>query len=182
MLEAGADILNGAGADLTLAEVAAERGCAVVCRYTGCASRRVRVPGADVVRDVINDLTAQATTLAGLGVPKETILIDPTPDVGKDRLDGLELLHYSGDLVATGWPVLMTLPTRDFLSAGVDDRGEGILAATAIAAWAGVRVFRARQVRQTHRVLEMVASIAGTRPPARAVRGLTLRAGMRGSA
>ncbi|MDT7712107.1 MAG: dihydropteroate synthase, partial [Pseudonocardiales bacterium] len=36
----------------------------------------------------------------------------------------------------------------------------------------GVRVFRAHQVRQTRRVLEMVASIAGTRPPARAVRGL----------
>jgi dihydropteroate synthase len=58
------------------------------------------------------------------------------------------------------------------LNAGVDDRVDGTLAATAIAAWANVRVFRAHQVRRTRHVLEMVAAIAGTRPPARAVRGL----------
>ncbi|MGH3962033.1 MAG: dihydropteroate synthase [Pseudonocardiaceae bacterium] len=181
VLEVGADILSWAGADLELAEVAAERRCGVVCRYTGCASRRTRpprIPGTDVVRDVIDDLTAQATTLVGLGVQKEAILIDPTRDVGKDTWPGLELLRRSHDLVATGWPVLMTLSNKDFgetLDAGMDGRLDGILAATAIAAWASIRVFRVHQVRQTRRVLEMVASIAGTRPPASAIRGLTMR-------
>jgi dihydropteroate synthase len=169
LLDAGADILNWADADLTLAEVAAERGCGVVCRYTGCASWRTRVSGTDVVREVIDDLTAQAATLVGLGVPKEAILIDPTHHVGKDIGHGLELLRRSDDVVATGWPVLIALSVKDFI--GVD----GILAATAIAAWAGIRVFRVHQVRQTRRVLEMVASIAGTRPPARTIRGLTMR-------
>ncbi|HSL06885.1 MAG TPA: dihydropteroate synthase [Pseudonocardiaceae bacterium] len=169
LLDAGADILNWADADLALAEVAAERECGVVCRYTGRASWRTRVTGTDVVRDVIDDLTAQAARLVGLGVSREAILIDPTHDVGKDIGCGLELLRRSDDLVATGWPVLITLSTKGFI--GVD----GILAATAIAAWARIRVFRVHQVRQTRRVLEMVASIAGTRPPARAVRGLTMR-------
>lgn len=169
LLDAGADILNWADADLALAEVAAERECGVVCRYTGRASWRTRVTGTDVVRDVIDDLTAQAARLVGLGVPREAILIDPTHDVGTDIGYGLELLRRSDDLVATGWPVLITLSTKGFI--GVD----GILAATAIAAWARIRVFRVHQVRQTRRVLEMVASIAGTRPPARAVRGLTMR-------
>jgi dihydropteroate synthase len=169
LLDAGADILNWADADLTLAEVAAERKCGVVCRYTGCASWRPRVSGTDVVREVIDDLTAQAATLVGLGVPREAILIDPTHHVGKDIGHGLELLRRSDDVVATGWPVLIALSVKDFI--GVD----GILAATAIAAWAGIRVFRVHQVRQTRRVLEMVASIAGTRPPARTIRGLTLR-------
>lgn len=169
LLDAGADILNWADADLTLAEVAAERGCGVVCWHTGCASWRTRVSGTDVVRDVIDDLTAQAATLVGLGVPREAILIDPTHHAGKDIGHGLELLRRSDDMVATGWPVLITLSAKDFM--GVD----GILAATAIAAWAGIRVFRVYQVRQTRRVLEMVASIAGTRPPARTIRGLTMR-------
>jgi dihydropteroate synthase len=169
LLDAGADILNWADADLALAEVAAERECGVVCRYTGRASWRTRVTGTDVVRDVIDDLTAQAATLVRLGVPREAILIDPTHDVGKDIGYGLELLRRSDDLVATGWPVLITLSTKGFI--GVD----GILAATAIAAWARIRVFRVHQVRQIRRVLEMMASIAGTRPPARAVRGLTMR-------
>ena len=174
VLEVGADILSWTGADLPLAEIAAEHGCALVCRYSGRASRQTgRIPGTDLVRDVVDDLSAQAATLVGLGVPKEAILIDPTHHVGADLL---ELLRHCDDVVATGWPALLTLPDTDLLAdAGVDDRLDGILAATTIAAWAGIQVFRVHQVRQTRRVLEMVASIAGTRPPVRAIRGLTRR-------
>ncbi len=180
-LDAGADIVNDtwAGADPRLAEVAAEYGCGVVCSHTGGATPRTRphrVHYPDVVREVVDDLVAQAETLVTLGVAKETILIDPTHDFGKNTWHGLELLRRCDELIATGWPVLMALSNKDFigetLGTGVDGRVEGTLAATAIAAWAGVRVFRAHQVRETRRVLEMVASIAGTRPPARAVRGL----------
>jgi dihydropteroate synthase len=49
---------------------------------------------------------------------------------------------------------------------------EGTLAATAISAWHGARVFRAHDVRATRRVLDTVASIRGVRPPAVARRGL----------
>jgi dihydropteroate synthase len=180
-LEAGADIINDswAGVDPKLPEVAAEYACGVVCSHTGGAPPRTRphrVRYTDVVREVIEDLTAQAVRLVRLGVPREAILIDPTHDFGKNTWHGLELLRRADELVDTGWPVLMALSNKDFigetLDAGVDDRVDGTLAATAIAAWARVRVFRAHQVRQTRRVLEMVASIAGTRPPARAVRGL----------
>ena len=55
---------------------------------------------------------------------------------------------------------------------GLEDRLEGTLAATALAASAGARVFRVHEVAATRRVVEMVAAIAGTRPPARTVRGL----------
>jgi len=54
----------------------------------------------------------------------------------------------------------------------VDGRLSGTLAATAVSAWLGARVFRAHQVRQTRDVLDMVASIRGDRPPAVARRGL----------
>jgi dihydropteroate synthase len=180
-LQEGADIVNDtwAGADPQLAEVAAEHRSGVVCSHTGGASPRTRphrVRYTDVVREVIEDLTAQASNLVERGVPKEGILIDPTHDFGKNTWHGLELLRRCDELVATGWPVLMALSNKDFigetLGVGVDDRVDGTLAATAIAAWANVRVFRAHQVRRTRHVLEMVASIAGTRPPARAVRGL----------
>jgi dihydropteroate synthase len=180
-LEAGADIINDswAGVDPKLAEVTAEYRCGVVCSHTGGALPRTRphrVRYTDVVREVVEDLTAQAGRLVELGVPREAILIDPTHDFGKNTWHGLELLRRCDELVATGWPVLMALSNKDFigetLEAAVDDRVTGTLAATAIAAWANVRVFRAHQVRQTRHVLEMVASIAGTRPPARAIRGL----------
>ena len=80
------------------------------------------------------------------------------------------------EIVALGHPVLMALSNKDFigetLDAGIDDRAEGTLAATSVAAMMGARVFRTHDVRATRRTVEMVASIVGTRPPARTVRGL----------
>ena len=179
--EAGADILNDtwAGADPRLAEVAAEHGRGMVCSHTGGALPRTRphrVRYADVVRDVVEEVTARAERLVRLGVPEEGILIDPTHDFGKNTWHGLELLRRLDELVATGWPVLMALSNKDFigetLGVALQERLPGTLAATAVAAWTGARVFRAHEVRQTRQVVDMVAAIAGTRPPARAVRGL----------
>jgi dihydropteroate synthase len=72
--------------------------------------------------------------------------------------------------------VLMALSHKDFigetLGVGLHERGEGTLAATALAAAAGARVFRAHDVAATRRTVEMVASILGTRPPSGCVRGL----------
>ncbi len=179
--EAGADLLNDtwAGADPRLGEVAAEFGVGMVCSHTGGAAPRTRphrVRYADVVREVADELTAQAERLLALGVPKEGILLDPTHDFGKNTWHGLELLRRLDELVATGWPVLLALSNKDFigetLGVELDERVDGTLAATALAAQAGARVFRAHEVRRTRHVVDMVASIAGTRPPARVVRGL----------
>ena len=52
-----------------------------------------------------------------------------------------------------------------------DERLEGTLAATAVAAWQGATVFRAHDVRATRRVVDMVASIRGDRAPLRSERG-----------
>jgi dihydropteroate synthase len=179
--EAGADLINDtwAGADPELGPVAAHFGIGMVCSHTGGLPPRTdphRVRYDDVVRAVIEETVAAATRLVELGVPAEGILIDPTHDFGKNTWHGLELLRRTDELVATGWPVLMALSNKDFvgetLGAGLEDRVDGTLAATAVAAMAGTRVFRAHQVRRTRQVLEMVASIAGTRPPARCVRAL----------
>ena len=50
--------------------------------------------------------------------------------------------------------------------------GAGTLAATAVGAWLGARIFRAHDVLPTRQALDMVASIKGDRPPARLTRGL----------
>jgi dihydropteroate synthase len=179
----GADLLNDtwAGADPTLGEVAAETGVGIVCSHTGGAvprRRPHRVRYVDVVADVLADVRGQAERLVELGVPREGILIDPTHDFGKNTFHGLALLRRCDELVASGWPVLMALSNKDFVGetlgvTEVTDRLEGTLAATALAAAAGARVFRAHEVRATRRTLDMVAAITGTRPPARTVRALT---------
>jgi len=179
--QAGADLINDtwAGYDPQLAEVAAEFGAGLVCSHTGGAAPRTRphrVRYADVVVDVITDVSAQARRAEALGVEPGSILVDPTHDFGKNTFHGLELLRRIGELVDTGWPVLMALSNKDFigetLGVGLTERLEGTLAATALAAASGARVFRAHEVTATRRVLEMVASIQGVRPPASTARGL----------
>jgi dihydropteroate synthase len=179
--EVGADLINDtwAGADPVLAEVAAEFGVGIVCSHTGGLGPRTdphRVRYVDVVASVVAELVERAERVVALGVPAAGVLIDPTHDFGKNTWHGLELLRRLDELVATGWPVLMALSNKDFvgetLDVALEDRVDGTLAATSVAAWTGAKVFRAHQVRQTRRVVEMVASIAGTRPPARVLRAL----------
>ncbi|MEN3265093.1 MAG: dihydropteroate synthase [Pseudonocardia sp.] len=178
----GADLLNDtwAGADPALGDVAAETGVGIVCSHTGGAlprSRPHRVRYADVVADVLADVCGQAERLVALGVRREGILVDPTHDFGKNTFHGLTLLRRCDELVAAGWPVLMALSNKDFVGetlgvAEVTERLEGSLAATALAAAAGARVFRAHEVAATRHTVDMVAAIAGTHPPARTVRAL----------
>ena len=179
--EVGADLINDtwAGADPGLAEVAARYGAGIVCSHTGGAAPRTnphRVAYLDVVAAVIAETTAAAGRMVAAGVPADGVLIDPTHDFGKNTWHGLELVHRTGELVATGWPVLMALSNKDFvgetLDVPVDQRLEGTLAATAIAAWQGAAVFRAHQVCETRRVVEMTAAVRGTRAPLAASRGL----------
>lgn len=178
---AGADLINDtwAGADPDLVHVAAQTGAGLVCSHTGGAvvrSRPHRVAYDDVVGQVTAELAAAAHRALDAGVRRDGILIDPTHDFGKNTHHGLALLRHLDRLVDTGWPVLMALSNKDFvgetLGVELEQRVAGTLAATALAAAAGARVFRVHEVADTRRVLDMTASIAGTRPPARTVRGL----------
>lgn len=182
---AGADMINDtwAGADPGLPEVAAEFGVGLVCSHTGGATPRTRpfrvrygMSTRGVVDEVIAAVTAAAERAVAAGVERDSILIDPTHDFGKNTHHSLALLRHVRDLVDTGWPVLMALSNKDFVgeTLGVEltQRLEGTLAATALAAADGARIFRVHEVGPTRRVLEMVASIRGVRAPTRTVRGL----------
>lgn len=83
------------------------------------------------------------------GVPREGVVLDGGV-AGPGSLPAVD-----------GWPV------------AVDVAGDGTpggLAVAALAASAGVTIIRTAHVRQTRHAVDMVASIAGTRPPAKAVR------------
>ncbi len=180
-IAAGAGLINDtwAGADPDLVHLAADTGAGLVCSHTGGATVRTRphrVAYDDVVAQVAGELAHSAQRAVDAGVRPDGILIDPTHDFGKNTHHGLALLRHLDVLVATGWPVLMALSNKDFigetLGADLEHRVAGTLAATALAAAAGARVFRVHEVADTRRVLDMVASIAGTRPPTRTIRGL----------
>ena len=177
----GADLLNDtwAAADPDVAAVAAEFGAGLVCSHTGGLGPRTdphRPAYDDVVADVVSSVSALAERAVTLGVRPDGILIDPTHDFGKNTYHSLELTRRIGELAATGWPVLVALSNKYFIGEklGLEtrDRLSGTLAATAVSAWLGARVFRAHEVRETRQALDMVASIRGVRPPHQALRGL----------
>jgi dihydropteroate synthase len=124
----------------------------------------------------VRTLAAGAHEAERAGIPRERILVDPTLDFGKTTAHSLTLLRHTEAIVALGYPVLQAISRKDFvgetLDLPADDRLEGTLAATAVAAWLGATVFRAHDVRATRRVVDMVASIRGERPPLVSLRGV----------
>ncbi len=178
----GADLLNDAwgGYDPKLAEVAAARDAAIVCTHAGGVTPRTRphrVAYDDVTAEVIRYTVALAERALSVGVRRESILIDPAHDFGKNTYHSLELTRRLDEMVATGWPVLVSLSNKDFVGEAlgglpVDQRLIGTLATTAISAWHGAVVYRVHNVAETRQVLDMVSVIKGTKQPGRTTRGL----------
>jgi dihydropteroate synthase len=177
----GADLINDTwgGVDPELAAVAAAAGAGLVCAHAGGLAPRTRphrVAYDDVMADVVATVTGLAARAVAAGVRPDGILVDPAHDFGKNTRHSLEVTRRLPELVDTGWPVLVSLSRKDFLGETLDlppdDRLEGTLAATAVSAWLGARVFRAHDVAATRRALDTVATIRGTRPPSVSRRGL----------
>ncbi|MEI7054363.1 dihydropteroate synthase [Nocardioides sp. CCNWLW239] len=178
---AGADLINDAwgGADPELVDVAAAHGAAIVCTHTGGVTPRTRpyrIEYDDVVRAAIDDTLGYAQRALDAGVAKDSIVIDPAHDFGKNTFHSLEITRRLDEMVATGWPVLVSLSNKDFVGETLDrpvgDRLLGTLAATSVCALAGARIYRVHQVPETRQTVDMVWTIAGRRNPARAIRGL----------
>jgi dihydropteroate synthase len=179
--EAGADVLNDAwgGVDPRLAEVAARYGAGLVCTHAGGAQPRTRphrVTYDDVMADILEVTVGLAERAVSLGVPRESVMIDPGHDFGKNTRHSLEATRRLGEMVDTGWPVLVSLSNKDFVGETLDrpvkERVVGTLATTAVSAWLGAQVYRVHEVAETRQVLDMVSAIAGERAPAVARRGL----------
>ena len=178
------DLVNDtwAGHDRELVHVASAIGAGYVISHTGGLPPRTDPIDVsygddplDVVRDVVDVLGDGARVAERAGIPKERILVDPTLDFGKTTAHSLQVLRHTADVVALGYPVLQAISRKDFVGEALDlppeERLEGSLAATAVAAWLGATVFRTHDVRATRRALDMVATIRGDRPPRLALRG-----------
>jgi dihydropteroate synthase len=177
----GADLLNDVweAYDPRLGEVAAKYGAGLVCTHAGHSAPRTRphrVAYDDVARDVVDTCVKLAETAVAQGVRADGIVVDPGHDFGKNSRHSLDVTRRLPELVATGWPVLVALSNKDFVGETLDlpvgERLEGTLAATAVSAWLGARLFRAHQVAETVRVLRMVSAIRGDSDLAVARRGL----------
>ncbi|MEU4538916.1 dihydropteroate synthase [Streptosporangium sp. NPDC023825] len=167
--EAGADLLNDTwgGVDTELAGVAAKHGIGLVCAHAGRVTPRTRphrIAYADVVADVIGYTVDLAERAVAAGVPRESILIDPAHDFGKNTWHSLEVSRRLDEMVATGWPVLVAVSNKDFVGETlgglpVDERHAGTTATLAVSAWQGARVFRVHDAASARAALATVARL-----------------------
>ncbi|MFC6152874.1 dihydropteroate synthase [Nocardioides yefusunii] len=181
VLAVGADLINDAwgGADPDVVDVVAQYDASLVCTHTGGVQVRTRphrIEYDDVVASAIADTVAYAERALAAGVARESLIIDPAHDFGKNTFHSLEVTRRLGEMVDTGWPVLVSLSNKDFVGETLDkpvgERLTGTLAATSVCALAGARIYRVHEVVETRETVDMVWTIAGRRLPARAVRGL----------
>ena len=74
------------------------------------------------------------------------------------------------------WSSVTVPVNKDFVGETLDrpvgERLLGTLAATAVCAWHGARIFRVHEVSETRQVVDMTWAIAGRQPPRRPIRGL----------
>jgi dihydropteroate synthase len=167
--QAGADLLNDAwgGADPALAGVAARYGTGLVCSHAGGLPPRTR-PHRPAYGDVMAELTGYVTGYAeravAAGVRPGGILIDPAHDFGKNTWQSLEITRRLDELAGTGWPVLVAVADKDFIGEAlglpVDQRAEGTIAALAVCAWLGARVFRVHNVPAAREALAAVTRLS----------------------
>jgi len=179
--QAGADIVNDAwgGHDPSVAEVAAEYGAGLVCTHAGGVTPRTRphrVEYDDITTAVRAFLVDEVERVVSIGVDPRRVLVDPGHDFAKNTRHSLQLTGELAGLTTLGAPLLVSLSNKDFIGETLDkpvpDRLVGTLAATAVSAWQGARVFRVHQVAETRQVLQMVQAIRGQRQPLVSRRGL----------
>ncbi|OUC99156.1 dihydropteroate synthase [Streptosporangium minutum] len=167
--EAGADLLNDTwgGVDPALAEVAAKHGIGLVCAHAGRVVPRTRphrIAYDDVVADVVAYTADLAERAVAAGVRRESILIDPAHDFGKNTWHSLEVSRRLHEMVATGWPVLVAVSNKDFVGETlgglpVDERHAGTMATLAVSAWQGARVFRVHDAASARTALAVIAEL-----------------------
>lgn len=183
---AGAGLLNDtwAGADPQVAAVAARFDVGLVCSHTGGLTPRTDahrsrygLTAADVVDETLTGVTALARAAETAGVDPSRIVIDPTPDFGKNTYHSLRLLRDLERFADTGYPVLLAISRKDFVGeaigeVGPADRLHGTIAATALAVAKGAAIIRAHDVTATADALAVTLAVTGDGPPRHTVRGL----------
>ncbi|RBP66290.1 dihydropteroate synthase [Brevibacterium sanguinis] len=183
---AGAGLLNDtwAGTDPEVARVAARHGAGLVCSHTGglpprtdAHRNRYGLHSGEVVERTLAGVCALAEEALAAGVARERIVIDPTPDFGKNTYHSLRLLRDLDRFVDTGFPVLLAISRKDFVGEAIgvvpaEDRLHGTIAATALAVERGAAMIRTHDVRATADAIAVVLAITGDRPPRHTVRGL----------
>jgi len=169
-LERGATIVNAVAGlqDPEMASICARHGAVLILNHMRGepATMQVQPDYADVVTEVRTELLQQAERAQRAGVARERIWLDPGLGFGKHPIrHNLPLIRRLGELVDSGYPVLVGPSRKSFLGAITgappEDRLFGTLAALTACVLAGasaVRVHDVHAASEAVRVAEKIRS------------------------
>ena len=175
-LARGARVVNAVAGlrDPELAAVCAAHGASLVLNHMRGepATMQREASYTDVVREVADELCAQAEAAERAGVARERIWLDPGIGFGKRaRAHSVVLLARLGELVARGYPVLVGPSRKSFLGeltgAPVEERLAGSLAAATACVLAGARAVRMHDVAEARQAVDVAAAIRDARAEAK---------------
>jgi dihydropteroate synthase len=167
-VQSGAKIVNDVSAgisDVEMFRVVAELGCPYIAMHSRGISKdmQARAIYGDVMKDVINELSARVDLAIGCGIARENLVLDPGLGFAKESEHNWFLLNNIKKLKSLGFPILIGASRKRFLGAligapSTDDREAATLALTTLMVQAGVWGVRVHSVK-SHRDAIAVAGM-----------------------
>jgi dihydropteroate synthase len=172
VLRAGASIINDVSGLLhpQIAGLCATHGAALVVMHTA-ARPKVRLQRQDLYQDICGEVVAflrdKSDEAVALGLPRESLILDPGPDFTKTPHQTIELLRRVDAIRRLGRPVLLALSRKDFLGAvtGRPPKGRDAATSAALAFFVSTpgNIVRVHDVAAARDVIATVETLAGMR-------------------
>jgi dihydropteroate synthase len=169
-IAAGADIVNDVSGLLypELAGICADAGAGLVIMHTKARPKQ-RLQDSDAYQNVTAEvaafLDAKIVQALELGLPRESIIVDPGPDFAKTPHQTIAMLRGVDELRRFGRPLLLALSRKDFLGAILGrpplGRDAGTIAAIAYFAAAGGSIVRVHNVAAARDAIRTIDALAG---------------------
>jgi dihydropteroate synthase len=173
-LDAGAAMINdvsGGRADARMVHVAKATEAPIVLMHWRGHSDHMQdlTTYADVVKDVIAELSVQVDAAVGAGIPESRIVVDPGLGFSKTGAQNWVILAHLAAFTALGFPLLVAASRKRFLGellAGPDgvarateEREAATVALSTFAACAGAWAVRVHEPKATADAVRVVARV-----------------------
>ena len=166
-LENGFNMINdimGGGKNGEMLEIASLFECPIVLMHMkGNPAIMQNRPFYDDVMDELLRFFENKLKLAKeIGVNDNQIILDPGIGFGKNIMDNDIIINNINDLKKLGFPILIGLSRKSFLSIdedGAEDRLPATLGVTALAVQNGADIIRTHDVEDTYRMLSVLTRI-----------------------
>ena len=166
-LENGFNMINditAGGKSGKMLEIAALFNCPIVLMHM--QGNPVTMQNEPFYEDVMDELKhyfeSRIELAKNIGLKDSQIIIDPGIGFGKRIIDNDTIINNLGDLKQFGFPVLIGISRKSFLSIdddGAEGRLSATLGATALAVKNGADIIRVHDVKENYQMLSVISRI-----------------------